>query len=89
MGVGADEELVIGAGAVVVAFASVGVAAAAVVSTAVDVDAAAIVYVAVVCRDLDRFSDVKSSLPVVQLELLSGAVGFKVNPFCQELADSE
>ncbi|CAI7851321.1 unnamed protein product, partial [Closterium sp. NIES-53] len=44
MGVGADEELAIGAGAVVVASASVGVAAAAVVSAAADVDAAAVVY---------------------------------------------
>ncbi|CAI7808087.1 unnamed protein product [Closterium sp. NIES-54] len=48
MGVGADEELAIGAGAVVVASAFVCVAAAAVVSAAADVDAAAVVSAAVV-----------------------------------------
>ncbi|CAI7867792.1 unnamed protein product [Closterium sp. NIES-54] len=116
MGVGADEELAIGAGAdaVAVAFASVGVAAAAVVSATADVDAAVVfeiwwvrpsgevdnrVYVSssliwdeVKNEDVvlqDRFPDVKSSLPVVRLELLNGAVDFKVNSFCHELADAE
>ncbi|CAI7823300.1 unnamed protein product [Closterium sp. NIES-53] len=46
MGVGVDEELAIGAGAVIVAFASVSVAAAAVVSTDAGVDAAAVVSTA-------------------------------------------
>ncbi|CAI7744688.1 unnamed protein product [Closterium sp. NIES-54] len=124
MGVGADEELVIGAGALFVASSSIGIAAAAVVSATADVDAAAVVSatvfsevrveiwwvrpgseiddrVAVSCSLIwneiknedvviqDRFADLKSSLPVVQLELPSGAVGFKVNPFCHELADAE
>ncbi|CAI7793685.1 unnamed protein product, partial [Closterium sp. NIES-53] len=48
-GVGADEELAIGAGAVVVVSASVDVAAAAVVSAAADVDVVAVVSTAVVC----------------------------------------
>ncbi|CAI7803448.1 unnamed protein product, partial [Closterium sp. NIES-54] len=112
IGVGADEELAIGAGAIVVSSASVSVAAAAVVSAAADVDAAAVVSAVVVCSEIDnrvavscsliwneiknedvvrqdRFDNVKSSFPIVQLELLSGAVSFKVNPFCQELADTE
>ncbi|CAI7845180.1 unnamed protein product [Closterium sp. NIES-54] len=89
IGVGADEELAIGAGAVLVAFTSVGVAAAPVVSAAADVDAVAVVSTPVFCVVLqDCLLDVKSSLPIVQLELLSGAVGFKVNPFCYELADA-
>ncbi|CAI7914608.1 unnamed protein product [Closterium sp. NIES-53] len=49
MGVGADEELAIGAGAIVVAFASDGVAVAAVVSAAADADATAVVSDAIVC----------------------------------------
>ncbi|CAI7783677.1 unnamed protein product [Closterium sp. NIES-54] len=52
MGVGADEELASGVGAVVVASTFVGVAAAAIVSAAADVDAAAVVSTAVVSQPL-------------------------------------
>ncbi|CAI7741699.1 unnamed protein product [Closterium sp. NIES-54] len=50
-GVGVDEELAIGAGAVVVASASADVAAAAVVSAAADVVAPAVVYLVPAIRD--------------------------------------
>ncbi|CAI7924088.1 unnamed protein product [Closterium sp. NIES-53] len=48
-GIGADEELASGTGAVVVASAFVGVAAAAIVFAATDADVAAVVFAAVVC----------------------------------------
>ncbi|CAI7888446.1 unnamed protein product [Closterium sp. NIES-54] len=37
----------------------------------------------------DRFPDVMSAPPVVQFEFLSGAIGFKMDPFCHELADAK
>ncbi|CAI7915505.1 unnamed protein product [Closterium sp. NIES-54] len=83
MGVGADEELAIGAGAVFVASASANVVTAAVASAAADVVAVAVVFAA------DRFPDVKSTLPVVQLEFRSGAVGYEMYPFCHELTDAD
>ncbi|CAI7742345.1 unnamed protein product [Closterium sp. NIES-54] len=81
--------------------ASVDVAAAAVVSASTNVAATSVVCWitanALVCSASGIMyvtlqyclSNVESALPVVQLELLSGAVGFEVNPPRHELADAE